>query len=150
LSAYDVLVIHFVVIDSYFSEFNDEENEQRGVKDASLFQSALFEPQQTFNQQDLYPDVLSKAAVYLRSFALNHAFHNGNKRTALMAMIVFLDINGYEIVTKPKNLYRLAVTVVKTKPPIELIKRKYLMKYTKDIGRRYTLLGFLSDLFNRK
>ena len=125
----DILVIHFVVIDQYFSEFKDEENEQRGIKDVSLFLSALNEPRQTFGGKDLYPDVLTKAAAYLRSFALNHAFHNGNKRTALMATIIFLQENGYDIVVEPDKLYRLARSVVINKFTVERIKVKYLKKY---------------------
>ncbi|WP_372503668.1 type II toxin-antitoxin system death-on-curing family toxin [Acididesulfobacillus acetoxydans] len=132
----DLLVIHYVVIDEYFSEFKDGENEQRGVKDTSLFQSAVNEPKQTFNRQDLYPDVLSKAAVYLRSIATNHAFFNGNKRTALMAMIIFLEENGYTIIADPVKLYRLALAVVKSKPSIERIKAKYLKKYCRYTGSR--------------
>jgi death-on-curing protein len=147
LSEVDLLAIHYVVIDDYFSDFKDGENEQRGVKDVSLFQSALYEPQKTFDRKDLYPDILSKAAAYLRSFALNHAFHNGNKRTALMATIVFLEMNGYDVIADPKRLYRLAVTVVISKPPINQITHKYLRKYTRFIGTRNTSsqkhLGFL-------
>lgn len=148
MSEVDLLAIHYVVINEYFSEFNDEENEQRGIKDVSQFQSALYEPQQTFEKKDLYPDVLSKAAAYLRSFALNHTFYNGNKRTALMATIVFLEMNGYDIIANPKKLYRLAVTVVVTKPPVRQISQKYLRKYTRFVGTRHTssnvYLGFLS------
>lgn len=77
------------MINEYFSEYNEEEEDERGIKDASLFMSALNEPRQTYGGKDLYPTILHKAAVYLRSFAFNHAFHNGNKRTALMAMIIF-------------------------------------------------------------
>lgn len=146
MSEADVLAIHYVVIDEYFSEFKDEENDQRGVKDVSLFQSALYEPRQTFGRKDLYPDVLTKAAAYLRSFALNHAFYNGNKRTALMATIVFLEMNGYEVIADQKKLYRLAITVVATKPPIEQIRHRYLRKYTRFIGTHNTFLSFLRKM----
>jgi len=94
-----------------------------------LFLSALNQPKQTFNKKDLYPDILTKAAVYLRSFALNHAFYNGNKRTALMTMLVFLEENGYKIIAAPNKLLRLAKIVVINKPSIERIKLKYLKKY---------------------
>lgn len=73
-----MLIIHHVVIDEYFSEVKDEEVSLRGIKSVPLFLSALNMPKQTFNKKYLYPDILSKAAAYLRSFALNHAFHNGN------------------------------------------------------------------------
>ncbi|WP_425808079.1 type II toxin-antitoxin system death-on-curing family toxin [Desulfitobacterium sp. Sab5] len=148
LNESDLLAIHFVVIDDYFSEFKDDELEQRGIKDVSLFQSALHEPKQTFDKIELYPDVLSKGAVYLRSLALNHAFYNGNKRTALMAMIVFLEMNGYEVIAVPNRLYKFALAVVNTKPSIDHIKNKYLKRYTKYTATRNTgakdYLGFVN------
>lgn len=46
----------------------------RGIKDANLFNSALYEPKQTFEKEELYPTVLEKAECYLRSFFMNHPF----------------------------------------------------------------------------
>lgn len=132
----DILVIHYVVIDEYFSEYKEESTEQRGVRDVSLFLSALNEPKQTFNGEELYPDILTKAAVYLRSFALNHAFFNGNKRTALMIMLLFLEENGYQLVANPEKLLKLARHVVINKPNIKNIREKYLKKYFKLVMRR--------------
>jgi len=46
---------------------------------------------------DAYPDLVSKAAALMHSLVLNHAFVDGNKRTAVLATLIFLDLNGYVI-----------------------------------------------------
>ncbi|MFA6941480.1 MAG: type II toxin-antitoxin system death-on-curing family toxin [Clostridiaceae bacterium] len=43
-----------------------------------------------------YPSIFDKAAMLLYFFAKDHCFKDGNKRVALYAVVVFLDINGYE------------------------------------------------------
>lgn len=40
-------------------------------------------------------DVVVLAAVLLLGIAQNHPFEQGNKRTALLAALIFLDDNGY-------------------------------------------------------
>ena len=75
MSVEELLIIHFVVADAYFSDFIKKDNELRGIKDVSLFLSALNEPKQTFDYKDLYPGPLAKAASYMRSIAIDHPFH---------------------------------------------------------------------------
>src|SRR3990170_3004730 len=65
------------------------------VRDFSLLHSALERPKATYEEQDLYPTVFSKAAALLQSLCLNHAFTDGNKRTAWVSTKRFLRINGY-------------------------------------------------------
>ena len=47
---------------------------------------------------DRYPGLFEKAAMLLYFLAKGHCFPDGNKRVAIMAAIVFLDINGYETI----------------------------------------------------
>lgn len=68
-----------------------------GVRDMSLLESALARPQATFAQDDLYPDLWSKAAALMHSLIRNHPFVDGNKRTALAATGIFLELNGYAL-----------------------------------------------------
>lgn len=125
------MVIHYVIADAYFSEFyGTDGDEKRGVRDPSLILSALGEPKQTFGGKELYPDILSKAAVLMRSIAQNHGFHNANKRTAMMATIIFLEENGYEVIAPNKKMYRLAMKVVIQKPSVNNI-AKTLEKYSR-------------------
>ena len=69
-----------------------------GVRDMGLLESALARPQATFDQNELYPDLWSKAAALMHSAIKNHPFVDGNKRTALTAAGLFLELNGYRLV----------------------------------------------------
>lgn len=127
LNAGFVLFIHMVVIDEEFCEYGGQvhyDQEMRGIKDTNLFNSALLEPKQSFAGKDLYPDIISKAACYLRSFSMNHPFFDGNKRTALLSAMTFLEMNGYKITGNNEELYQLVKTVVEEKMAIEQIINK--------------------------
>lgn len=52
-----------------------------------------------------YPTVELAAAALLHSLIHNHPFHNGNKRTAVVSMLVFLDMNGYSIRCSQEELF---------------------------------------------
>ena len=69
----------------------------RGVRDLGLIESALARPQATFEGSDLYPDLWSKASALMHSLAQNHPFVDGNKRTALTATGIFLELSGYRL-----------------------------------------------------
>lgn len=56
--------------------------------------TALAAPQQSMFGEDLYPDVPAKAAALFDALVMGHCFSDGNKRTALLAMIEFLARNG--------------------------------------------------------
>jgi hypothetical protein len=45
------------------------------------------------------------AAALLHAIICNHAFHNGNKRTALVATLTFLDVNGYVLEADDDELF---------------------------------------------
>lgn len=106
--------------------------EQTGVKSTSLFLSALGEPQQTYNKEELYPTVFLKAACLVRSIIKNHPFHNGNKRTAVLAMIVFLEMNSYVVVAQNNQLKHFARGIAMSKQSVERISRtiKKWCRYT--------------------
>lgn len=66
-----------------------------GVRDVGLLESALARPQAVFGGEDLYPDLWSKAAALMQSLVQNHPFVDGNKRTALAATGIFLELNDH-------------------------------------------------------
>ena len=70
----------------------------RGIRDLSALESAVNQPRQSFNQKDLYPDLVTKAAALCFSLVMNHPFVDGNKRVGHAAMETFLILNGSEII----------------------------------------------------
>ena len=67
------------------------------LRDRGLLESAVARPRASAFGVDAYPDLASKAAALLHSLILNHAFVDGNKRTAVLSALVFLDLNGFVI-----------------------------------------------------
>lgn len=66
-----------------------------GTRDEVLFESALSRPQNLAVYGE--PDAFALAACYAVALAKNHPFIDGNKRTAFVAMELFLLLNGYEL-----------------------------------------------------
>ena len=64
-----------------------------GIRDQALLESAVAAPQATMMGQPLLSDPIEMAAAYLFYLCRNHAYLDGNKRTALAACLVFLEQN---------------------------------------------------------
>jgi len=99
LSLEQVLILHELQIGDYGGS--------HGIRDIGLLESALFRPQTTFGGKDLYPTVFIKAAVLAYSLLKNHPFVDGNKRTATVSMIVFLELNNYKLRINEHGLAQL-------------------------------------------
>ena len=72
-----------------------EHGGRAGIRDAGLLESALGRPRNLAAYGD--PDAFDPAAAYGFGLARNHPFVDGNKRTAFVAVELFLDTNGYEL-----------------------------------------------------
>jgi death-on-curing protein len=83
-----------------------------GVRDEGLLESALAQPQATFDEQFLHSTIYEQAAAYLYHLAKNHPFVDGNKRTAFAAMDTFLRINGYRLTLTNEDSYALVLQAV--------------------------------------
>jgi death-on-curing protein len=89
-----------------------------GVRDASLLQSALARPQHLEAYGD--PDIADLAASYAVGIARNHAFLDGNKRTALVvAAGVFLPLNGYQLAANDAETVTVMLSVADGSMPEE-------------------------------
>lgn len=69
-----------------------------GVRDEGLLDSALARPINLSNYSDEPPDLCALAAAYGIGLAQNHPFVDGNKRAALLAVGLFLALNGRRLV----------------------------------------------------
>jgi death on curing protein len=85
----EVMELHRIAI--------DQSGGSPGLRDQGLLESALSQPEMTFDGQPLYPTLADKAAALGYSLVMNHAFVDGNKRVGHAAMETFLILNGYEI-----------------------------------------------------
>ncbi len=76
-----------------------------GIRDAGALDSAVATPAATFGGEFLHRDLFEMAAAYAFHIAENQPFVDGNKRTALNAAIVFLDLNAWEVLDPEGRLY---------------------------------------------
>jgi death-on-curing protein len=75
-----------------------------GPRDRAALDASLGRPQTTFGGEDLYPDLAAKAAALLHSLVLNHSFVDGNTRVGALAAVLFLLVNGTELIAAPAAL----------------------------------------------
>lgn len=67
------------------------------LRDVGSLASACERPRAGVYGEEAYPTIWEKAAALLQSIACNHAFVDGNKRTAWVAAVAFLDYNGHPL-----------------------------------------------------
>ncbi|MBL8314159.1 MAG: type II toxin-antitoxin system death-on-curing family toxin [Rubrivivax sp.] len=72
-----------------------------GTRDAGLFESALARPRNLALYGE--PDVADLAAAYGCGIARNHPFIDGNKRTAFVAVELFLLLNEQELMADDED-----------------------------------------------
>jgi death-on-curing protein len=84
LSLEEVLVLHGALITRHGGA--------PGVRDRGLVESALARARSGY-----YGSLSEQAAALLQSFAMNHAFVDGNKRVAWAASMVFLRMNDFRV-----------------------------------------------------
>src|ERR1022692_4080673 len=98
LTVADVLAIHEDLIERYGGS--------QGVRDHGLLESAIYRPQTGY-----YANLIEEAAALWESLERNHAFIDGNKRTAFAAMYTFLAINGVRLTAGAKTTYDFIATL---------------------------------------
>ena len=82
-----------------------------GVRDMALLESAVAMPEAGVGGRRVHPDLHTMAAAYLFHLVRNHPFVDGNKRTGVVAALLFLDLNGVETVAPPKELEAMVRSV---------------------------------------
>ena len=101
----DVLNIHSILIDNFGGS--------KGVRDSGLLESAIYRPFATFDNNELYPTAVEKAAAIFESILINHPFIDGNKRTAYVLMRLILLNNSLDITADQNEKYKLVVSASK-------------------------------------
>lgn len=92
-----------------------------GLRDLGFLESAVARPAASFGGEELYPGVWLKAAALMHSLIKNHPFVDGNKRTAVTATGIFLELNDYTLTASNDEIYRFALEVAGEQTDLEEI-----------------------------
>lgn len=99
----DIELIHMQIIDA--------SGGSHGTRDRRRLEAAVATQYQQVFGTGLYETVFDKAAALCRGIIADHVFIEGNKRTGIMAALVFLERNGVETKLTDKELEDFAVQV---------------------------------------
>lgn len=86
-----------------------------GIRDEGLLDSALNSPFQSFAGEELYPSIQAKAARLGFSIIKNHPFLDGNKRIEMLAIMVFLVINGIKLECSDEDIVDIGLGIASGK-----------------------------------
>lgn len=103
LSLGDVIEIHRDQITRYGG--------MMGVREQGLLQSALALPLASFEDHYLHENIFEMAAAYAFHLCKNHPFFDGNKRTALVCALIFLELNGFHVSDPEGILFNVMISV---------------------------------------
>ena len=82
-----------------------------GLRDLGRLEAAIATQTQHVFGEELYPSASEKAAALMRSIVADHPFVDGNKRTAVLATLTFLELNGSYFQARSGELEDFAVEV---------------------------------------
>ena len=109
-----VLAIHNLALEKFGGS--------EGVRDMNLLDSAIQRPFTTFDGQELYPNVVDKAAAIIESIVKNHPFSDGNKRTGYTLMRFILLKANLDIKATENERYDFVISIAEGKIDFEAIK----------------------------
>lgn len=109
----DVYQLHCVLVEDFLK--SKDPIEPPGLRSEALLDSAVYRPQTALGLTDKYPTVAMAAAALVHSLVLDHAFHNGNKRTAIVALLAFLDKNGWVLTATEDEIYDILLLLAQHK-----------------------------------
>ena len=91
------------------------------IRDEGLLFSALARPAASAFGTDAYGTLELKAAAMFTSIARNHALVDGNKRTAWVLTVAFLNINGFDLTMTQDQKFDLVLAVAQGQLDLEVI-----------------------------
>jgi len=131
------------VIDIWANIFGKER--LAGIRDYKLLESAVNKPKATFGGKDLYEGVLMKAVVLCEAIIKNHPFTDGNKRVGVLALLEFLEVNGYDTSKIPDDvLYNIAVGFASGK-----LKRKEAIRMLKPFLQIESYIAYVNAILEK-
>ncbi|WP_039360108.1 type II toxin-antitoxin system death-on-curing family toxin [Candidatus Protochlamydia amoebophila] len=113
LSFEQIIELHDALIDKFGGLL--------GIRERGLLESALAAPMMAVFGVELHKTIYNKAAAYLFYIAKNHAFLDGNKRTAAAAALSFLRANGKSPKYNVEDFLEFAVSVAEGQADLDTI-----------------------------
>ena len=92
-----------------------------GIRERGLLESAVAAPMMAVFGEELHKTIYNKAAAYLFYIAKNHAFLDGNKRTAAAAALAFLRANGKSTKYDADEFLEFVVSVAEGQADLDAI-----------------------------
>lgn len=106
----DLLTIHQTII--------DETGGSPGLRDPGMLAAIAAKPEASFGGVYLYPDIFSQAAALYEAIVNYHVFVDGNKRTAVGALGLFLYQNGYDLTATNQAIEDFTINTATTHPDL--------------------------------
>lgn len=110
ISEDDVLRSHYLMADYFYEE--DDKFLLFGIKDYGLLSSAVNRQNAGFGGIQKWDSIYQKMATLFYGIIMNHAFHDGNKRTALLSLLFHLHKNGLTPICRKDVFENLALKIV--------------------------------------
>lgn len=109
----DVLKAHYILADYFTDPTADDEIESMfvGVRSFDLLASAICRQVCGYNGKRKYTDKIEICATLFYGLVKNHAFHDGNKRTALLTLLAQLNAYNCYPVSNINDFEKLVVAV---------------------------------------
>lgn len=107
----EVLEIHRALVEDFAT--TPDPIDPPGVKHPDLLESAMSRQFTSWGGEPKYKTLAHMAAALFYGLALNHPFHNGNKRTALVSLICLADANNLNVTANEDELFDFVLRVVK-------------------------------------
>lgn len=101
-----------------------------GIRDLGMLKSAIARPFATFAGEDLYVGIYLKGGALIQSIVKNHPFLDGNKRTAFVSCVAYLELNGYETEVSQKEIVEFMIRVANENLSVDEIS-SWLEKHSK-------------------
>jgi death-on-curing protein len=99
LSPKEIILINRKMVLHFGGLFTPPNN----IKNLDAFNYLIEAVQSEVYGKELYPDICSKAALYLYNIISNHIFNDGTKRTGLEAALLFLEKNNFVLKSEVTN-----------------------------------------------
>lgn len=113
--------IHYISISDLYNINHAVTGGDTFVRDIHLLESAVNRPKTILFGQEQFPTLIEKAAALLHSLAYHHLFADGNKRTAHIALLYFIEENHCHLTWDEVTAYEFILQVAQGEQTVEAV-----------------------------